>query len=128
MGPVEAGGSGAAPPGDEGVLSVEVAVGVAPGQVVRIALRLPAGSTVRQALDAAKVWGLADALAPEALKTGVWTVAVWGRREHPGHPLRDQDRIELVRALKVDPKEARRVRYRAHGEKLPRGFQRPKAR
>lgn len=52
---------------------------------------------------------------------------MWGRKERPGHLLRDQDRIELVRQLKVDPKEARRVRYRAQGEKLPKGFQRPKS-
>jgi putative ubiquitin-RnfH superfamily antitoxin RatB of RatAB toxin-antitoxin module len=55
-------------------------------------------------------------------------VGVWGRKERAGHVLRDLDRIELVRPLNVDPKEARRVRYRAHGEKLPRGIQRSKPR
>jgi putative ubiquitin-RnfH superfamily antitoxin RatB of RatAB toxin-antitoxin module len=36
--------------------------------------------------------------------------------------------VELVRCLIVDPKEARRVRYRAAGEKLPRGIQRARSR
>jgi putative ubiquitin-RnfH superfamily antitoxin RatB of RatAB toxin-antitoxin module len=37
------------------------------------------------------------------------------------HVLRDRDRIELYRGLKVDPKEARRLRYRAAGEKVYKG-------
>jgi putative ubiquitin-RnfH superfamily antitoxin RatB of RatAB toxin-antitoxin module len=40
--------------------------------------------------------------------------------------LRDGDRVELVRPLIVDPKEARRVRFRAQGDKLPRHIGRPK--
>jgi putative ubiquitin-RnfH superfamily antitoxin RatB of RatAB toxin-antitoxin module len=111
-----------------GVLTIEVVVGLAPRQIVRIPLTLPAGSTVKQALEAANVWGLADSLHPEAIESGAWTVSVWGRRERLGHVLRDQDRIELVRPLIVDPKEARRVRYRAHGEKLPKVLQRDKPR
>ena len=128
MDPAEGGDGGGGQSVGGGSLSIEVVVGLAPRQLVRIPLSLPVGSTLRQALDAAKIWGLADDLTPDALRTGAWTAGVWGRREHPGHALRDQDRIELVRPLKVDPKEARRVRYRAHGEKLPKGFHRPKER
>jgi putative ubiquitin-RnfH superfamily antitoxin RatB of RatAB toxin-antitoxin module len=32
--------------------------------------------------------------------------------------LRDRDRIEVYRPLTVDPKEARRLRYRASGERI----------
>lgn len=109
-------------------LHVEIALGLAPRRVHMVRLSLPAGSTVRDALFAADVWSLDDTLTLQAIESGEWTVGVWGRKERPGHVLRDQDRIELVRQLKVDPKEARRVRYRAQGEKLPRGIQRsPKA-
>ena len=33
------------------------------------------------------------------------------------HPLRERDRVEIYRALQVDPKEARRLRYRKSGSK-----------
>lgn len=107
-------------------LHIEVTAGLAPRQVKRVMLKLPAGSTVRDALFAADVWRWDDTLSLNAIESGEWTVGVWGRRERPGHLLRDQDRVELVRQLKVDPKEARRVRYRAQGEKLPKGFHRAK--
>lgn len=109
-----------------GALRVEVAAGLQAGQVKRVQLQLPPGSTVRDALFAADVWHWDETLSLNAIESGEWTVGVWGRRERPGHLLRDQDRIELVRQLKVDPKEARRVRYKAQGEKLPKGFHRPK--
>ncbi len=116
-------------PADTGAtVHVEVALGLAPRRVHLVRLSLPSGSTVRDALFAADVWSLDDSLTLQAIESGEWTVGVWGRKERPGHVLRDQDRVELVRQLKVDPKEARRVRYRAQGEKLPRGIQRsPKA-
>lgn len=107
-------------------MHVEVLVGLAPRDVRLVRLSLPAGSTVRDALFAADVWAMSETLSLNSLESGVWTVGVWGRKERPGHVLRDQDRVELVRQLKVDPKEARRVRYRAQGEKLPRGISRPK--
>lgn len=106
-------------------LLIEVMAGLAPREIRRVQLTLPVGTTVRQALDAADVWSWADSLKPQGIESGLWTVGVWGRKERPGHVLHDRDRIELVRPLIVDPKEARRVRYRAHGEKLPRGIQRP---
>ncbi|SRR5690606_22575897 len=113
-------------------LRIEVVVGVAPRQPVRVALSLPPASTVREALAAAQVGELVSALGPECIEAtlaaGDWSLGVWGRKERLAHVLRDQDRIELVRALKVDPKEARRLRYRAQGEKLPKGFHRPKGR
>lgn len=105
-------------------IHVEVAVGVAPREVRLVRLCLPAGSTVRDALRAS---GLFDQLAgfnEDAMAAGQWSVGVWGRKERPGHVLRERDRVEVVRGLNVDPKEARRKRYRAQGEKLPRGIHR----
>lgn len=118
-----------APAETDAALHVEVALGLAPRRVHLVRLSLPVGSTVRDALFAADVWSLDDdTLTLQAIESGEWTVGVWGRKERPGHVLRDQDRVELVRQLKVDPKEARRVRYRAQGEKLPKGIHRsPKA-
>jgi len=39
-------------------------------------------------------------------------VGIWGRLCTPEAALRDRDRVEIYRALAVDPKEARRQRYR----------------
>jgi uncharacterized protein len=44
-------------------------------------------------------------------------VAIWGRKVQPGHLVRDNDRIELCRPLKVDPKVARRERFQRQGAK-----------
>lgn len=45
-------------------------------------------------------------------------VGVWGRRQPLDHLLRPDDRVEIYRGLQVDPKEARRLRYR--GQHKPR--------
>lgn len=64
------------------------------------ALRLPAGSTAADALLAAG-W-IIDAAHP--------ALAIHGQRVPPGHVLADGDRIELLRPLAMDPKQARRLR------------------
>jgi putative ubiquitin-RnfH superfamily antitoxin RatB of RatAB toxin-antitoxin module len=48
---------------------------------------------------------------------GALTVAVWGRAAAPDRVLDDGDRVEIVRPLKVDPKEARRLRYEVQGDR-----------
>jgi putative ubiquitin-RnfH superfamily antitoxin RatB of RatAB toxin-antitoxin module len=107
-----------------GDIHVEIAVGVSPRAVHRVRLSLPAGSTVRDAIRASGSFEQVPGLDEEALAAGRWSIGVWGRKERPGHVLRDRDRIEVVRGLNVDPKEARRQRYRAQGEKLPKGIHR----
>lgn len=111
-------------------LRVEVWVSTAP-RVTRFSnLQLNSGSTVGDAVQASGLLGAVAHLdatsVMDGLKSGCWALAVWGRKVPWGHVLRDGDRIELLRALTVDPKEARRVRYRAQGEKLPKGFHRSK--
>jgi len=108
--------------GAENAICVQVVVGVAPREVRAVSLTLPEGSTVRDALRVSGLMGALDetsavtGLSEDALASGIWTVGVWGRKERPGHVLRDRDRIEVVRGLQVDPKEARRVRYKAQGK------------
>lgn len=105
-------------------IDVEVAIGVTPREVRLVRLSLPVGSTVRDALRASDLFGEVLGFNEDALIAGRWSVGVWGRKERPGHVLRDRDRVEVVRGLNVDPKEARRKRYRAQGEKLPKGIHR----
>jgi putative ubiquitin-RnfH superfamily antitoxin RatB of RatAB toxin-antitoxin module len=40
---------------------------------------------------------------------------VWGRTSTWEHALKDQDRVELCRPLKIDPKVARRERFKGQG-------------
>lgn len=101
--------------GEPALISVEVAYAAAPHQIDRVTLRLPAGSTALQALRAS---GLADRLGAAVLDT--LTLGLWGRACEPGTVLRDRDRLELLRPLQVDPKEARRQRYRRDGLRKPR--------
>ena len=105
-------------------LNVEVAVGMAPRLVARQSVQLPVGGTVRLALELSGLLDQPGGPDWANISTGQWFVGVWGRRAELDHVLRERDRVEVYRGLKVDPKEARRVRYRAHGEKLPKGIHR----
>jgi putative ubiquitin-RnfH superfamily antitoxin RatB of RatAB toxin-antitoxin module len=105
-------------------IHVEVLVGSGPRVVNRVPMKLAQGSTVRDALRASGLLGSLPGFHEEALAAGEWSIGVWGRKERPGHVLRDRDRVEVVRGLNVDPKEARRIRYRSQGEKLPKGIRR----
>lgn len=91
---------------------IEVVVAYAPGprQVLERVLRLPAGSTVAQALQAS---GLA-ALCPE-LDLAHAPLGIWGRKATKDQVLRDRDRVEVYRPLRVDPKVARRERFVKQG-------------
>ncbi len=93
-------------------MDIEVLVAYAPAarQVCEIALRLPAGSTVAQALQAS---GLAEQY-PELDLLHV-PLGVWGRKAARDQVLRAQDRVEVYRGLRVDPKVARRERFAKQG-------------
>jgi putative ubiquitin-RnfH superfamily antitoxin RatB of RatAB toxin-antitoxin module len=97
------------------VVQVELAWSPAPRRVELLALALPEGSCVADAVRAGAARWLADGLSPDD-----WVAAVWGRRVAPEALLRAGDRIELCRGLQVDPKEARRLRYQAQGGRATR--------
>lgn len=97
-----------APAEPDGLIDVELAFSPGPRQVERLALRLPVGSCVADALRLAGWLGRAEG--------GRVSLGVWGRRCTPDEPLVQGDRVELYRALQVDPKEARRLRYRRDRE------------
>ncbi len=99
-------------------LRVEVAVGSAPGQVLLLALTLPARSTVSDALVAAS--RSQTAAGWPAARWDQLTPSLWGRACAPDAPLQDGDRIDLTRPLTVDPKLARRLRWRRDGVRKPR--------
>ena len=90
----------------DAALRVEMAYSPTPRQVQSLRLELPAGSSVADALRAS---GFLEAhgLALDSLRCGVW-----GRVQPLEHALRDGDRVEIYRPLTVDPKDARRLRYK----------------
>ncbi len=89
-------------------IRVEVVYCPAPGQVDQLELQLALPCTVADALRASGVIER-HGLDPTLLQAGVWCKV---RPLH--HPLREGDRIEVYRVLIVDPKEARRQRYKQH--------------
>ena len=62
-----------------------------------------------------RAWPAACWTAFPELDLGQAVVGVWGRKAPPGQVLRDRDRIEIYRPLQVDPKVARRERFRKQG-------------
>jgi hypothetical protein len=93
-------------------LNIVVAYSPAARQVDVVNLVLPEGSTVMQALRASGLQERHPGIDLETHKIGVW-----GKLRAPDDVLRDGDRVELYRPLIVDPKEARRQRYRGHLER-----------
>jgi uncharacterized protein len=88
-------------------LKIQVSYSPAPRRVDQVDLQLPAGSTVTDALRASGLLERHGLTLDEHLSVGIWT------KVRPlDTPLRDADRIEIYRGLLVDPKEARRQRYR----------------
>jgi hypothetical protein len=91
-------------------MQVEVVFSPAPRQVERVMLELPEGATLQQAVQASGLPQRHPQFSAQSL-----SMSVWGRPQPPEHPLREGDRVELCRALQVDPKEARRLRYKGQG-------------
>ena len=87
-------------------ISVEVIYCPLPHQIDLTALRLPLPATVADALLASGV------LQRHGLDLQSLQVGIWGRSCTSEQPLRERDRVEVYRPLLVDPKEARRQRYK----------------
>lgn len=94
------------------VLRVSLAISLAPRQVHCQNLLLSAPCTVEQALEQA---GVADLVGHSDRLSA--RIGVWGRRVAMTHLLQNEDRLEVYRDLTVDPKLARRERFKEQGSK-----------
>jgi uncharacterized protein len=83
-------------------IEVEVAAGWAERQVL-VALTLPAGSQVADAIAAAELERRLPGLEVDPARLGIY-----GRRCGLDRVLESGDRVEVYQALKADPKEVRR--------------------
>ncbi len=86
----------------EDLIAVEVVFALADRQEL-IAVTIPADSTVRDAIEASAI---ASRFPDRDLSSG--PVGIWGRLVERDQRLKDGDRVELYRSLKIDPREARR--------------------
>ena len=86
-------------------MRVEVVYALAGVQDI-VALDLPEGAVARHAVAES---GL---LVRHGLGAAQLQLGISGRKRSPESPLRDGDRVEILRPLALDPKEARRRRAR----------------
>jgi putative ubiquitin-RnfH superfamily antitoxin RatB of RatAB toxin-antitoxin module len=98
-------------------LKVEVAYGGPEGEAVDV-LDLATGATVADALARSSL-PLRLGLDPGSL-----SFAIFGQRARASTPLRDGDRVELLRRLVADPKDVRR--RRAAENPLPKSAPKPR--
>ena len=93
-------------------MKIEVAIALGPRQVATAQISIHDVINVQQA----QAMALAQLGLVEDAQT-VWSYAVWGKRVELTTPLNDGDRLELLRPLLVDPKEARRLRFNQQGSR-----------
>ncbi len=90
-------------------IRVEVVAAV-PDRAWRVDLQLDAGCTAAAALERAGLIGQVPGLDRATL-----TLAIYGTAVTAATVLHDGDRLELLRPLLADPKQARRRRARGQG-------------
>lgn len=90
--------------------------------VHEVALTLPSPCTLGEAIAQSGLLQRCPELNSPTRMTGVW-----GRKALANHILRDLDRVEIYRALRVDPKVARRERFVKQGARAAGLFAKKRA-
>jgi len=93
-------------------MKVEVVYGL-PGRQRLVTVELAAGATAADAVRASGLMEEFDGIDPDRTP-----LAIFSRPCDTGQVLRAGDRVEILRPLRVDPKEARRLRA-ARGKGRP---------
>jgi putative ubiquitin-RnfH superfamily antitoxin RatB of RatAB toxin-antitoxin module len=94
----------------DSTITVCVCFSQAAREIREVTLTLPCGCRLVDALRASALLAQLAQTEVDALQTGIW-----GRKVASDHVLREGDRVELYRPLKVDPKVARRERFTKQG-------------
>ncbi len=89
---------------EDTLIRVEIVYALAHEQTL-IALHIPQGSTLEQAVNLSGILKKHPEIDLAATKAGVWN-----KSSELGAVLRDKDRVEIYRPLIADPKEVRRKR------------------
>ena len=96
------------------MLNIEICYAQAAKQDV-VRLRLEAGATLQQALEASGLLAKYPEIDIKKNKFGIWN-----KLSKLDSPLRDMDRVEIYRPLIADPKEVRKQRA-AEGKVMKKG-------
>ena len=86
------------------LVEVEIVYGKT-GSARVIRQKVPAGTTLRQAIEQSGILAIHPEIDLDENKVGIFS-----RKRELRDPVHDGDRIEIYEPLKVDPKEARRRR------------------
>jgi putative ubiquitin-RnfH superfamily antitoxin RatB of RatAB toxin-antitoxin module len=81
-----------------------------PREMHELLVEVPEGDTLWQALEVSGWTERFPSLQDEAIAVGIW-----GRKAARETVLKEGDRVEIYRALRVDPKVARRERFMGQG-------------
>ena len=92
---------------DKATISINLTYSTAPRRVVEKELVLPVNSNVQDALNFASL--------AQFTTDDNYTWGVWGKKTTLSHVLKEGDRLEIYRPLKVDPMVARRERFQKQG-------------
>ncbi len=103
----------------EPTVQVVLCWSLGPRHVQEQSLQMPEGSTVKAVLDLAMAQWLSSQ--PSADATTLSSLqfqqpGIWGKKVPWTQVVQADDRIELYRPLKVDPKVARRQRFKRQGK------------
>jgi putative ubiquitin-RnfH superfamily antitoxin RatB of RatAB toxin-antitoxin module len=93
-------------------MQITLALALGPRLVHEWTAHVPDGATVGDALDQLP-WR--DSISDEIANS--LHLSLWGRAAQADTALREGDRIELTRPLRVDPKVARRERFDSQGKR-----------
>lgn len=102
---------------EPGGIRIVLAWSPGPREVIEWPMTLPEGTTVGQALALARSCAAHQAQGQSMPTLEGLQIAVWGRAADVSLVLRDRDRLELLRPLRVDPKVARRERFQKQGSR-----------
>jgi uncharacterized protein len=97
----------------ESSIRVSLVFSPQPRQVMSRELVVQQGMTLLQAIELSGF--LAQFPEIDLQNEQQFSVGIWGRQSSLNHVLRDLDRVEIYRPLKVDPKVARRERFQKQG-------------
>ena len=103
----------------EQLIPVTLCWSLAPRHVEQIQLHVPAGSTVQDVLERGVAHCLQSQVAsdPTSLSSLQFQQpGIWGKKVPWTQLVKADDRIELYRPLQVDPKVARRQRFKRQGK------------
>ncbi|WP_404365062.1 RnfH family protein [Marinobacter sp.] len=84
-------------------MKIEVAYATPEKQKI-LALDVPEGTSAKEAVLQSGITDVFPEIDPETIDMGIFGKVI---KTPQSHPLRDGDRVELYRPLKIDPKQAR---------------------